>query len=876
LSLKQELLKLLRPILILVLFSGALFDALSQDEVMLSDSALMARGLTIIDDSVKTVSQKKSVIESPIDYDAKDSISISMEDGEQIVHLYGTAKVKYGTIELSADYISVNFGKKEMFARGTTDSLGVMTGKPHFVDGSEEFDAETLRYNFMTGKGFTENVVTKQQDGLVRSEKVKMINKDVYCMLDGKYSTCDADHPHFYLSMTKGKVVRDKAIVTGRSYLVLEDFPIYFPFLPYGFIPTFNKTYSSGVIIPSYGEERLYGFYLKNGGFYWAASNFFDLKLTGDVYSKGKWAMNAETRYRLRYKFSGNFRFSYSKSVTGERGIDQVVTPNFSVTWNHAQDAKSNPSQTFSANVNFSSSGFDKENEYEDPTKVVQNSKSSTISYRKTFLNTPFSMTASIRASQNTKNQTVSVTLPSMSINMKSIQPFKPKKRVGPKRFYEDFKLSYSTQIENTINTTEAALFTTPISDWQKGVKHNLPITLPSFKILNYINVVPSFSYNERWYFDYIEKYWIDGSYVTDNETGLQKWIPGRVVQQRRDGFKRNYEYSYSLGTTTTLYGLYNMKNPNWRLKAIRHKLDPSLSFSYHPDFGQDQFGFFSMVQVDSLGNYERYNIFQNAIFGSTSPGKSGSVNFGFDNNVEMKLLNDRDTTSNEKFRKVAIFDNLGFRGSYNLQADSMNLSNIAINARTKIAGTSINITATLDPYQLNERGNRTKQFMWTDENAKGLAKLGRITNINTGFSLSYSSDKLKKKMESKRKERGLDSEVAIAEDYMPFEMPWRISMNYSFNYSNPNGKPRLNQSVGLSGGVDFTPKWKTTFTSGFDFVAMKMTHTNVSIIRDLHCWSMSFNFSPIGTRPYYTFTLSANAAMLKDLKVNKTDRDYQ
>lgn len=865
----------LRHIFIFTVLLGLVFSAISQDEVMLSDSALKAKGLTIFDDSLNVTPKKKSVIESPIDYDAKDSIAISMENGKQVVHLYGDATIKYGTIELKADYISVNFDSKEMYAKGTTDSLGVVTGKPHFVEGKEEFDCATLRYNFVSGKGFTEDVVTKQQDGVVRSARVKMMSKDIYCMVDGKYSTCDAEHPHFYLNMTKGKVVREKSIITGRSYLVLEDFPIYFPFLPYGFIPTFNKTYSSGVIIPSYGEERLYGFYLKNGGFYWAASDFFDLKLTGDVYSKGKWAMNAETRYRLKYKFTGNFRFSYSKSVTGERGIDQSAIPNYSITWGHSQDAKSNPSQTISANVNFSSSGYDKENEYEDPTKMVQNSKSSTISYRKTFLNTPFSLTASVNASQNTKNQTVSVSLPSMTLNMKSIQPFKPKKRVGSKKFYEDVKFSYSAQIENKISTTDSLLFKTPFSQWQKGVRHNLPLTLPSFKLLNYINVVPSINYSERWYFNSLEKYWLDGYSVTDNETGLQKWVSGRVVEERREGFKRNYEYSFSLGSSTTLYGLYNMKNPNWKLKAIRHKMDPNIGFSYHPDFGKEKFGFFEMVQVDSLGNYEKYNIFQNAIFGSTSAGESGSINFGLENNIEMKLLNTKDTTSNEKFRKVAIFDNLGVRSSYNLQADSMKLSNFSLQARTKIAGTSINITGTLDPYMLDEKGKRINKYMWN--NASGLARLGRLTNVSTGFSLSYSSDKLKKTLEAKRKAEGKELSAKGTEpaNYTPFDMPWRISMNYSFNYTNNSGTPRVNQSVSLNGGIDFTSKWKSTFSSGFDLVAMKMTHTNVSIIRNLHCWTMAFNFSPISTRPFYTFTLSANASMLKDLKVNKTDRDF-
>ncbi|MDA3930413.1 MAG: putative LPS assembly protein LptD [Prolixibacteraceae bacterium] len=868
--------RLVKYIFTLSFFIGLVISAVSQDEIMHSDSALNAKDLTVIEEVVDTVQKPSSFIESPINYDSKDSMAVSMEGGQQTFHLYGGANIKYGSIELDAAYISVNFESKEIYAEGITDSLGNITGKPHFKEGNEEFDCRTLRYNFATGKGFTEDVVTEQQDGIVRSSKAKMLSKDVYCMIDGKYSTCDAEHPHFYLNMTKGKVLREKAIITGLSYLVLEDFPIYFPFLPYGFIPTFNQTYSSGVIIPSYGEEGTYGFYLKNGGFYWAANDYFDLKLTGDIYSGGKWAVNADTKYRLRYKYSGNFRLSYSMSKTGERGIDLVETPNFSVAWSHSQDTKSNPSQTFSARVNFSTSGYDKEESYEDPNKFLQNSKSSTVSFRKTFLNSPFSLSASVSADQNTKNQSVSVKLPSMTVNMKSIQPFKRKNSVGKKGWYEDFKISYSTQFENKISTTDSLLFRTPLSSWQKGVKHSIPITLPSFNVLNHINVVPSISTNARWYFNYNEKYWVDGYQTIDSESGVEKWIPGEVKERRVDDFKMNYEYAASLSATTTLYGMYTMKNPNSKIIAVRHKMDPSISLSYHPDFGDiDKYHFYEMVQVDSLGNYEKYNIFQNGIYGYTSEGESGSINFGLSNNIEMKMLNDKDTTSTEKFKKIAIFDNLSFRGSYNLAAEQYNLSTIGINARTKIAGTSINVTGTLDPYRLNKKGVRQPEYNWNY--ATGLAKLGRITNVSTGFSLSYSSDKLEKALEKKRKEAGVDEgEIPLSQNYTAFNMPWRISGNYSFNYSNRDGKPKITQSLGLNGGIDLTPKWTTTFSSGFDFVAKEITHTNVSIIRNLHCWTMSFNFSPVSTRPYYTFTISANSSMLKDLKLPPiTDRDF-
>ena len=811
------------------------------------------------------VPNKQPVIDSPIDYNSVDSMAISLENGQQIVHLYGGATIKYGTINLEADYISMNFEETEIYASVLHDSLGNIVKKTKFSEGSETFECETLRYNFVTGKGFVENVVTEQQDGLVRSSKAKMMNKDVYCMVDGKYSTCDAEHPHFYLQMTKGKVLREKAIITGRSYLVLEDFPIYVPFLPYGYIPTNKKTYSSGVIIPSYGEETQYGFYLRDGGFYWAASDYFDLRLTGDIYSKGKWAVNTNTRYRIRYKFSGSFGFSYSQNVTGERGINQQKSPSFRINWSHSQDSKANPSQTFQASVNFSSSGFNKENEFNNVDKFLENSAKSTISYQKVFLNTPLSISTSFSIDQNMRDTTLSVSLPSFVFRMKTLYPFKNKNRVGKKKPWEDIQIGYTGNYDSRITTKEYLLLSTPYADWNKSIRHSLPITLPSFSLFKHINVVPSFGFNERWYFEYTERYWVDGYSVTDNETGLDQWVSGHVEEVVRDKFRRNYDFNFGLNASTTLYGMYNMVNPNWKVKAIRHKIDPRIGFSYKPDFSNRIFGFYEWVQVDSLGNYQLFNMFPS---GSASAGKSGSVNFGLSNNVEMKVANSKDTTATEAFKKVAIFDNLSFNGSYNLIAEQFNLSNISINARTKIAGTSININATLDPYALNEKGVRINEYMWN--NATGISKLGRIVNVSTGYSFSYSSDKFKKAINGDKTDDKKPNESKNS-FYEPFDMPWRVSMSYTFSYTNPNGTPRLMQSVSLNGNIDLTPKWKTTFSSGFDFMSMKITHTKMTIIRDLHCWTMSFDFSPISSRPYYMFTIRANASMLKDLKVERT-----
>lgn len=864
-----------RYILIIIAFISLGIRAFPQEEMPIIDTTSINLDQELLSEKKDSVEPRKQIFESPIDYKSRDSMAVSFENGQQIVYLYGDANIKYGTIELTANFISVNFATKEIYAEGLTDSAGVTTGKPHFKEGSEEFDCSSLRYNFVTSKGFVENVVTAQQDGKVHSAKAKMMSKDVFCMVDGKYSTCDAEHPHFYLQITKGKIINKKAIIAGLSYIVIEDFPLYAPFLPYGYIPTNKTTYSSGILIPSYGQINDRGYYLKDGGFYWAASDYFDIKLTSDIYSKGGWALTFASSYRKRYKFSGNFSLSYSKTVTGEKGINQSVSPSFSVQWSHSQDSKSNPSSSLSGNVNFSSSGYNKDNEYDNPSVYLNSTQSSSISYRKNFLGTPFSLTANIRETSNFSDSTLSLSLPEMTLNMKSIQPFKRKKAVGKKGFFEDFAISYSTSIKNSILTKESEILTTPFSEWDRSINNSFGITLPSIKLLDYINISPSVSFDDDFYFDYYKLYWIDGYSVKDNETGMNKWVAGHVEKNNKKGFKQNYQFSGSISAATTLYGSFQIKNPNSKIKTIRHKIDPSLGFSYKPDFSNDFFGFYDKVQVDSLGNMQQYNIFTGSY---STTAKSGSVNFGLANNIEMKVVN-TDTTSTEQFKKVPIFDNLSFSGSYNLAADSMNLSTIALNARTKIAGQVINISGTLDPYALNEKGARTKDYMWTE--AKGLAKLGRITNLSTGFNFSFSSDKLAKQLEERSKK--MEGEEPQKKENKPEEnghfslakMPWRVSMNYSFGYVNTNNKPKINQSLGFNGNIDFTDKWKATFTSGFDFEKKKLSYTNMSVTRNLHCWTMSFNFTPIGATKYYSFTLSANASMLKDLKLDKTSTDF-
>ena len=813
-------------------------------------------------DTIQT--KEAPALEAPINYNAADSIVIAPDSKK--VFLYKEAVVTYQDIELKANYIALDLNTKEVYAEGVKDTAGVIQGSPVFKDGSDEFESKTIRYNFKSGKGIIEDVKTKQGEGYVQSALTKKIDKDVFIMKNGKYTTCDADHPHFYLNMTKAKVISNKKIITGPAYMVLEDFPIYFPILPFGIFPSSEK-YSSGIIIPSYGEEENRGFFLKGGGYYIAASPYYDLTLKGDIYSQGSWATYISSNYKKRYKFSGSFSFSYNLNQYGEKDLpDSYKTKGFSIVWSHSQDSKANPYQSFSASVNLSTSSYDKENS-DDYESYLSTTKSSSISYTKKWENSPFNMSANFRHSQNSTDSTMTLSLPEMTFSMSKQYPFKSDKRVGKQRFYEKIAISYTGNIKNTITAQEDEILKKSlVRDWSNGWKHSFSITLPSFTLLKYINMSPSVSYSERWYLSTIKK-----SYEYNEIEGT-----GTVVTDTIYGFKRNYDYSYSLSGSTNIYGMYLIKNPNSRLKAIRHKITPTISFSYRPDFGASKFGFWDSYN-DGDGDEVFYNRFENGIYGSASRGRSGSVSFSLANNVEAKVLAKNDTSANaEKYKKVKIIDNLSFSGSYNFVADSMNLSNIALSGRTTIKGVSFNFSGTLNPYMADSTGTSYDEYVWNHKS--GLDKLGRLTSASLSFSLSFKSKDKKQAddpagKEPPRPEAGktVFNPVPVPE-YAAFSMPWSFNASYSLSYShsNPFTKATISQSVSLSGSLKLTEKWNSTMTTNFDIDAGKFSYTTFHISRNLHCFNMSFNFVPFGTRKSYGFTISASSSMLSSLKIDK------
>jgi len=826
-------------------------------------------------DSLQTDTVRKEpapMLEAPINYNAADSIVISLD--QKKVFLYKEAVVTYQDIELKADYIALDLNSKEVYAEGVKDTAGVAQGPPVFKDGSDEYESKTIRYNFKTQKGIIEDVRTQQGEGYVQGARTKKIDKKVFIMKNGKYTTCDAEHPHFYLNMTKAKVISNKKIITGPAYMVLEDFPLYFPILPFGFFPN-SPSYSSGIIIPTYGEEQNRGFFLREGGYYIAASPYYDLTLKGDIYSKGSWATNVTTNYKKRYKFSGNFNFSYNINKYGEKDLpNSYETKGFSLRWSHSQDSKANPFQTFSANVNLSTSSYDKENS-NNIQNYLSTTKSSSISYTKKWENSPFNMSVNFRHSQNSTDSTLTLSFPEMTFNMSKIYPFRSKNRSGKLKFYEKIGFSYTGNIKNSITAKEDEILKKSlIRDWSNGWKHSIPITLPSFNLLKYINMSPSVSYSERWYTQSVERnYSFDGIAQTE-----------RLVIDTIYGFKRNYEYSYSLSGSTNIYGMYLMKNQDSRLKAIRHKVTPSMSFSYRPDFGDPKYGFWDSY-LDKDGKEVFYNRFEGAVFGSSGRGESGAITFSLANNVEAKVLAKNDTAKStgadaedQKYKKVKIIDNLSLSGSYNLVADSMNLSNISIRGRTTIKDVAINFGGTLNPYMTDESGRAYHAYTWNHE--QGLAKLGRLTNANLSFGMSFKSkDKSQSATATEKPAEGTEEterELPFSPfpvlPYADFKLPWDFNFNYSLSYSrpNPNQKASVNQSLNFSGSLTLTEKWNMRLTTNFDIEARKFSFTTFNVSRNLHCFNMSFNFVPFGDRKSYSFTLNASSSMLKDLKVDK------
>jgi lipopolysaccharide assembly outer membrane protein LptD (OstA) len=809
--------------------------------------------------------------------------------------LYGDAQVSYRDILLTAYYIELNLDSSLTFAKGRIDSTGTEIGLPVFKDPSGEYTMRSIRYNFKTEKAIIEHVVTEQGEGYVVSDRAKKQDDNTYCLKDGKYTTCtNHDHPHFYLNMTKAKVIPGKKIITGPAYLVVED--VILPVaIPFGFVPS-SSTYSSGFILPSYGEESSRGFFLREGGYYWAANDFFDLSVTGDIYSNGSWGTQVGTRYKTRYRYSGNFNFQHITNINSEKDLsDYSKSKDMSLTWSHRQDAKANPYRTFSASVNYSTSSFDRNNvgSIINPQLLAQNTKRSSISYsRKWGANSPFNLSVNLLHSQNSSDTTIDLTLPDLTLTMNRIYPFKNKNRLGNKEpWYEKISFSYTGNAKNYISTQESELMNSSITqDWKNGMRHSIPVSM-NLKLFNYFTVSPSINYTERWYFKSIRK---------DYDTEAEEIVVSDTIQ----GFNRVYDYSYSVGTSTKLYTFF--KPSRWlfgdNINAVRHVMTPSVSMSYRPDFGDSKFGYYDWLEYYDADQDEvvrtQYSIYENALYGVPSSGESGSMGFSLGNTLEMKVKSQKDSTG---FKTIPILESLNFSTSYNFLADSLNLSRISMSGRTKMFGTSINFGASFDPYTIDTTSTgtpvRINRFLWNDQR-----KFARLESANLSFGFNFGSKTFQKKENDKndpnsgppdqfpedplQEDRdpnlpGNEEEptqmTATKDGYAQFTMPWNISLNYSMNITQGDFdkeqmayKRELSADVSLNGSLELTPKWSLTFSSGYNLDEKELSHTNLRITRNLHCWNMSFNLVPVGTYKSYFFTIAVNSSLLKDLKYEK------
>lgn len=826
------------------------------------------KNLQFIDDTIKNVKTVDSIalpktnsnmaFDYPVYYDAEDSLLFDFV--RQKAYLYGNAIVIYESINLTADFIEMDFNTNEVYAYGIEDSLGNVNGKPLFTDNEENFEADTIRYNFRSKKGIIKEVTSEFEGSFLHGGKTKKQENGHIHMIDGKFTTCDLDHPHYYFKISKAKVIPNDKIVSGPAYLVIEDIPTPLG-IPFGFFPN-SKGGSSGVVIPEFGEEGNRGFFLRKGGYYWAINDYMDLTVLGDIYSKGSWGVSMSTNYKVRYKYNGKLIVVYNKNSLGYKGLPNYSTNSlYSVKWKYNQDPKARPNSTFSVDVNMSSSQYDKYNSY-SASNYMSTNKTSSISYSKNWPGTPFSMTAALRQNQNSSTNQINLTLPDLTFNVNRIYPFKRQVKVGKTRFYEKIGVSYNMSLTNRITTMNDSTFLDiGFNDISNGIYHKIPVST-SFKFLKYTTISPSFNYAERWYFKQLNQYW---GYETATDTAAT------VISDYYTKFSRVWDYSASVSWATQIYGMFNFKKG--KIKAIRHVIRPNISFRYLPDFGQDRYNYYgeydkivynyNTQQYDTVS--EIYSYYGALPYGSAPRGGAGSINLSIGNNVEMKVRNTNDTIVTDK--KVKILESLTFSTNYNLMADSLNLAPIAVNGRTKISFLDLTFGATLDPYDYGENsyGNnvRINEFLI---NSKGIPVRMTIARASASFSLRSS----KTSKSDDIPESQYETLYGYPEHYVDFNIPWDIRFSYNYNYSKPYDEAKITQSLRVTGSFNLTQKWKISFGSGYDFVSHDATYTTIDVYRDLHCWEASLHLVPFGLHKAYMFQINVKASMLKDLKLAK------
>lgn len=881
--------------LLLLLWSGSL-AVYAQDLEAPADTLLAqpADSLALANDSVP---EKKAGLDAPVTYQATDSMVMTAGNW---AYLYGEGDVKYQNIELQSELIEMNLDSSMVYAKFGLDSIGDEFGYPLFKEGEQQYESKTMRYNFKSKKGYITDVITQQGEGYVTAGRTKKMEGDVLNMVGGRYTTCDEhEHPHFYIQMTKAKVRPKKNIVTGPVYLVLEDVPLYPLGLPFCFFP-FSSTYSSGIIMPTFGDESTRGFYLREGGYYFALSDYMDLAVLGEIYTKGSWGLSAKSQYKKRYKYSGNFNASYLVTKLGDKGLpDYSLSKDFKIQWTHTQDPKANPNLTFSASVNFATSSYDRNNTnslYNGD--INNNTTSSSVNITKRFPNSPFTISGTMNVNQVKRDSSISLTLPSLTVTMTKIFPFKRKKPIGKERWYEKIAMSYTGTFSNSITTKENQLLKSNlVKDWKNGAQHKIPVSA-TFQLFNYINITPQFDYTERWYTSKI----------------TQEYDPQQQRMVARDttyNFYRVYDFSGSISASTTLYGFFKpLPFLGNKVEMIRHRFEPSVSFSAAPDFASSRFGFYEhYVYQDANGNDQEYiySPFSHNMYGVPGQGKQGNVSFQLNNNLEMKVRSDKDSTG---FKKISLIDKLSLGMSYNLAADSFQWSDLSASIRLKLSKSyTLNLSGMFDTYTYDENGQRLDIPRW--KAGKGI---GRLRSTSTSFSYTFNNDTFKKLFGKKDEgtsgtgasatgQEGTDPGVgptdgeATGEEaagsrllgkkkdtgeydsdgYLLGNIPWSLSFSYSlslgygtFNREKREYDYRLTNSLSFNGNIQPTKNWTFNFNATYDFDAKKISYMTCNISRNMHCWQMTASFVPVGPYKSYSFSVSVSSSLLKDLKYDK------
>ena len=889
--------------------AAASVDTTAMDSIQLA----IFRHNKAVDDSLTQDSinrSRKNGIDAPVEYSAEDSLTYEAASG--LAHLYGDSKVKYQNMDLQSDKIYMSLDSSLVHATGSKDTTtNELVGTPVFKMGNDEYQSDTMAFNFKTKKGLISSVYTQQQEGFLTSELSKRGADGEMFLQHGRYTTCDDPHPDFYLAMSRAKVRPGKDVVFGPTYLVVADVPLPLA-IPYGFFP-FTKSYSSGLIMPTYGDETERGFYLRDGGYYFAINDKMDLKLLGEIYTKGSWGLSAASNYRKRYKYSGSFYASYQNTINGEKNMpDYSKTTSFKIQWSHRQDAKANPYSQLSASVNFATSSFERDNlsSMYNPQSLTQSTRTSSVSWSTTFSSIGMTLTSSTNLNQNMRDSTIALTLPDLNISISRFYPFKRKKRVGAERWYEKISMQYTGHLTNSITTKEDKLLHSSLTrDWKNGMQHQIPIS-GSFTLFGYLNVNPSFNFTDRTYFNKTHKSW--------------DAVNQREISDTLSGFYNVYNWNLSLSASTKLYGMYipSRKLFGDKIQAIRHVVTPSVSFSYAPDFSASRYGYYDTYQktdADGKVTLVEYSPYSMGAYGVPGKGKTGSISMDLSQNLEMKVKSDDDSTG---YKKISLIDEFRMSMSYNMATDIRPWSDLSTSLRLKLSKSyTLNLSAVFASYVYEADSVGATPRVSDTKTYWGMGKIGRFQGISQNLSYTLSNEKLAKifkrlrgekvdkdknkgnngqndddewnsevetnvdkdmeKAKHGAKRKGGEKAETDEDGYMAFQLPWSLSFGYGitmredqtlskFNYNTMRYPYKFTQNLNVSGNIRISDGWNISFSSGYDFDNKKISMTTASLNRDLHCFNMSCS---VVLAPYtsYNFSFRCNASTLTDaLKYDK------